>query len=142
MAKAASIVVTLAAYSALFWLGSATLRAAPNIVFIMADDLGWNDVGYHGSEIRTPNIDKLAATGVELDRYYAFPLCSPTRAALMSGRSPFSMGIDGPMGDEGGIDTSVKTIANHLSAEGYQTWIAGKWHLGHAHVKYYPRLCG
>ena len=118
------------------------LGAKPNILFIMADDLGWNDVGYHGSEIRTPNIDRLAASGVELDRYYAFPLCSPTRAALLSGRSPFSLGIDGPMGDEGGIATGVQTIADYLGAEGYQTWLAGKWHLGHAHVKYFPHNRG
>ncbi len=108
----------------------------------MADDLGWNDIGYHGSEIRTPNIDRLAAGGVELDRYYAFPLCSPTRAALLSGRSPFSMGIDGPMGDEGGVAVGVKTLGDHLGAEGYQTWLAGKWHLGHSHVKYFPHNRG
>ena len=118
------------------------LGAAPNIVFIMADDLGWDDVGYHGSEIRTPSIDKLAESGVELDRYYAFPVCSPTRAALMTARSPFSMGIDGPMGDEGGIAPGVRTMADHLRASGYQTWIAGKWHLGHSHVKYFPHNRG
>ena len=67
---------------------SEPLSAKPNVVFMMADDLGWNDVSYHGSEIRTPNIDKLVAEGVELDRYYAFPVCSPTRAGLMTGRSP------------------------------------------------------
>jgi len=59
----------------------------PNIVIIMADDLGWNDVGYHGSEIQTPNIDKLASGAVVLDRFYTHPTCSPTRASLMTGRS-------------------------------------------------------
>ena len=57
---------------------ASSLAAAANIVFFLADDLGWNDVGYHGSEIRTPNIDRLAKEGVVLDRYYAFPVCSPT----------------------------------------------------------------
>ncbi|NCF21127.1 MAG: sulfatase-like hydrolase/transferase [Haliea sp.] len=56
---------------------------APNIVIILADDMGWNDVGYHGSEISTPHIDRLAAEGLELDRFYAQPACSPTRAALL-----------------------------------------------------------
>ena len=62
----------------------------PNVVLFVADDLGWGDVGYNGSEIRTPHIDRLAAEGVKLDRFYANPLCSPTRAALMTGRSPLT----------------------------------------------------
>jgi len=65
----------------------------PNIVIILADDLGWNDVSYHGSEIRTPNIDRIARRGAELDRFYACPICSPTRAGLMTGRWPLRFGI-------------------------------------------------
>lgn len=57
----------------------------PNILFILADDLGWNDVSYHGSEIRTPNIDQLAAGGIKLENYYVQPICSPTRTQLLSG---------------------------------------------------------
>jgi arylsulfatase A-like enzyme len=65
----------------------------PNIVYIVADDLGWKDVGFHGSDIRTPNIDKLAATGTRLEQFYAQPMCTPTRAALMTGRYPMRYGL-------------------------------------------------
>ena len=64
----------------------------PHILFMLADDLGWRDVGYQGSKARTPNIDKLAADGVILDNYYVQPLCTPTRAALMTGRYPIHTG--------------------------------------------------
>ena len=57
----------------------------PNIVFILADDYGWNDIGYHGSEIKTPTLDKLAVTGVKLENYYVQPICTPTRSQLLSG---------------------------------------------------------
>jgi hypothetical protein len=61
-------------------------KQAPNIVFIFADDLGWADVGYHHNEIRTPNIDQLAASGVKLENYYVQPLCTPSRSQLLTGR--------------------------------------------------------
>ena len=65
-----------------------TINAAkqPNIVFVLADDYGWNDIGYHGSEIKTPNLDALASGGVKLENYYIQPICSPTRSQLLSGR--------------------------------------------------------
>ena len=69
----------------------------PNIILIIADDTGWNDVGYHGSEISTPNIDRIAAGGAELDQFYACPTCSPTRAAILLGRPPSRYGILGPI---------------------------------------------
>jgi arylsulfatase A-like enzyme len=78
-------------------LGAAAARSAapqpPNVVIFLADDLGWRDVGFHDSEIRTPNIDRLASQGVRFERFNAFPLCSPTRSALMTGRSPVRMGV-------------------------------------------------
>lgn len=63
-----------------------TKSSQPNIVFVLADDYGWNDVGYHGSEIRTPTLDRLASDGVKLGNYYVQPICSPTRSQLLSGR--------------------------------------------------------
>jgi len=58
----------------------------PHILFILADDFGWNDVGYHGSEIQTPNLDRLAADGIKLNNYYIQPICTPSRSQLMSGK--------------------------------------------------------
>jgi len=64
----------------------------PNILFVLVDDLGWSDVSFHGSKIKTPNVDKLASEGVILDSYYVQPICSPTRGALLSGRYPIHLG--------------------------------------------------
>ena len=68
-------------------------RRKPNIVFILADDLGFRDVGYQGGRIKTPNIDKLAARGTKLDQFYVQPVCSPTRSSLMTGRYPMRYGL-------------------------------------------------
>src|SRR5690606_9605398 len=114
----------------------------PNIVILLADDLGFHDVGFHGGEIRTPNIDKLAAEGVELERFYVHPVCSPTRAGLMTGRYPIrygSMRAVYPPWRKGGLDTTEKTLADGLAAAGYKhRGVFGKWHLGHSDVKYHP----
>ena len=67
-------------------------KNAPHILLVVADDLGWSDVGFHGSKIQTPNIDKLAAEGVILDNYYVLPICTPTRSALMTGMYPIHTG--------------------------------------------------
>ncbi len=104
----------------------------PNFLIILADDAGWNDVGYHNPEIRTPHIDRLARQGVELDRFYACPLCSPTRAALLSGRHPSRFGILGPIvgGDKEKLPKDFTNLAAFLGGQGYRTAISGKWHLG------------
>ena len=72
---------------------AAASKRQPNIVYFLADDLGWADVGYHGSDIKTPSIDKLASSGAKLESFYAQPVCSPTRAALMTGRYPIRYGL-------------------------------------------------
>ncbi len=102
----------------------------PNMIVIIADDLGWNDVGYHGSEIHTPVIDRMAQDGFELDRFYVHSVCSPTRAALLTGRPPSRYGILSPLGDEKVLPDGTLTIAELLRQKGYDTAISGKWHLG------------
>jgi len=107
----------------------------PNIVIILADDLGWRDVGYHSGVIDTPHIDHLAEEGVCLENFYVCPLCSPTRAGLMTGRWPIRYG----MGEsvitpwrKYGLPTSEKTLADLLAGAGYmRRGVFGKWHLGH-----------
>ncbi|MBT3737325.1 MAG: sulfatase-like hydrolase/transferase, partial [Gammaproteobacteria bacterium] len=73
--------------------GGANGQDQPNVIIMVADDLGWNDVGYHGGDIETPSLDRLASEGVQLDRFYTTPICSPTRAALMTGRNPMRLGV-------------------------------------------------
>jgi arylsulfatase B len=102
----------------------------PNIVIIIADDLGWNDIGYHGSEIKTPVIDRLAHEGIEFNRFYVCSVSSPTRACLLTGRYPSRYGILAPLGDEAGLPAGTVTIATLLKQNGYDTGISGKWHLG------------
>ncbi|MEM8548923.1 MAG: sulfatase-like hydrolase/transferase, partial [Pseudomonadota bacterium] len=116
----------------------------PNIVLIVADDLGWRDVGYNHSEIRTPNIDGLAADGITLNRFYVQPACSPTRAALLTGKSPMRLGILSPLSKNNptGLPLTERTLADRLKAAGYQTALTGKWHLGPRHRSYHPNARG
>jgi len=117
----------------------------PHIVYILADDLGWKDVGFHGSEIRTPNLDALAGGGVRLEQFYAQPMCTPSRAALMTGRYPFRYGLQTaviPSASTYGLDTSERLLSQALQEAGYRTAIVGKWHLGHGDRKYWPRQRG
>jgi hypothetical protein len=101
----------------------------PNVVVIVADDLGSGDLGYRGSQFRTPHLDRLAAEGVRLEQHGVFPVCSPTRAALLSGRYPTRFGIDTPT-NERVFSFDTVTLATALQSVGYQTALVGKWHLG------------
>jgi len=109
-----------------------TGKSLPNIVIFLADDTGWKDVGYHGSEINTPNIDKLVKNGVELNHFYVYPVCSPTRASLLTGRPPSRYGISTPIAGRSkqALPKDTITLAEVLRRRGYETAITGKWHLG------------
>ncbi len=114
----------------------------PNIVILLADDLGWADVSFQGGNIATPNIDRVAAEGALLERYYVAPVCSPTRAGLMTGRYPIRYGAMRavyPPWRVGGLDLAESTIADVLAEVGYEhRAVFGKWHLGHSDKKYHP----
>ncbi len=104
----------------------------PNILVIIADDAGWNDVGYNGSAIKTPNIDFLAKNGVRLNRFYVNPTCSPSRASFLTGRPASRMGIVAPISgrSEKSLPDSIITLPQTLQKQNYQTALFGKWHLG------------
>ena len=117
----------------------------PHIVYILADDQGWKDVGFHGSDIKTPNIDQLAAQGARLEQFYAQPFCTPSRAALMTGRYPHRYGLQTAVilsNGKYGLATDEWLLPQALKEAGYRTAIVGKWHLGHADRKYWPRQRG
>jgi arylsulfatase A-like enzyme len=103
--------------------------ARPNIVIIVADDLGWGDVGWHGSAIKTPHLDRLVRAGIELDQHYVSPMCSPTRAAILSGRYASRFGVTAAQNPMVYFPDTV-TLALALREAGYATAITGKWHLG------------
>ncbi|HUR54390.1 MAG TPA: arylsulfatase [Gemmataceae bacterium] len=129
-------------------LSFATVRAEsrPNVVFILADDLGRHDCGFMGgAQIKTPHLDKLAAAGTKLDAFYVQPVCSPTRAALMTGRYPMrhglQVGVVRPWAQYG-LPLEERTLAQALKESGYSTAIVGKWHLGHFAPEYLPTRRG
>lgn len=102
----------------------------PNVILIMADDLGWGDVGFNGNKvIRTPHLDELAASGLIMNNFYsAGPLSSPTRASVLTGRNPYRTGVFSA--NEGIIRPEEHTLPEMLQADGYATGHFGKWHLG------------
>ena len=133
------------AFYAAFYTALLGAAEQPNVIVMVADDLGWADVGFHGGDIDTPSLDRLAAEGVELRRFYTTPICSPTRAALMTGRNPIRLGIAYGVilpWDNHGVHTEERFLSEAFLDMGYQTAIVGKWHLGHAQQTYHPNNRG
>ena len=117
----------------------------PDLVIILADDLGAYDVSWRGSEIKTPNLDRLAASGAKLEQFYVQPVCSPTRASLMTGRYPMryglQVGVIRPWA-EYGLSLDERMLPQALREAGYTTVICGKWHLGSFNKAYMPHARG
>jgi arylsulfatase A len=123
---------------------SAAPEKPPNIVFILCDDLGYGDLGCYGSTTKTPNLDRMAAEGVHFTNFCsADPVCSPSRAALLTGRYPTRVGVPRVLfpQDKGGLNLDEKTLAEVLKDRGYRTCCIGKWHLGRP-VEYLPTSRG
>ena len=113
---------------------------------IVADDLGWNDVSFHGSnQIPTPNIDRLAREGIALNNYYVLPICTPTRSAIMTGRYPIHTGMQRDViysPNPWGVGLDEVFIPQYLKAQGYSTHAIGKWHLGFYAKEFTPTYRG
>jgi arylsulfatase A-like enzyme len=127
-------------------LGVSALAAdAPHIVCILADDLGWKDVGFNRGEALTPNLDRLAAEGAILRAFYAQPYSTQTRAALLTGRYPMRYGLQSGSilpATRYGLPTEERTLAQALKERGYRTAFVGRWQLGHAKPEFWPTRRG
>ncbi len=145
LAGSAGFLAAVMGLSSLASRAQAQSQKRPHIVYILADDLGFADVGFQGSDILTPHIDRLAAEGAILRNFYTQPLCTPTRAALMTGRYPLRYGLQVgviPSGGRYGLAQDEFILPQALKEAGYATRMVGKWHLGHADRAFWPRQRG
>ena len=147
MEKGIAVKYRLFAALSLFCFLAVSARAEqkPDIIVILSDDQGSYDVSWRGSEIKTPNLDKLAASGAKLEQFYVQPLCSPTRAALLTGRYPMryglQVGVVRPWANYG-RPLEERLLPQALKEVGYTTAICGKWHLGSFDKAYFPLARG
>ncbi|XP_022694796.1 arylsulfatase B-like isoform X2 [Varroa jacobsoni] len=118
----------------------------PNIIIIVIDDLGWDDISLHGSQqILTPNIDQIAKEGVLLENYYTQAICTPSRGALMTGMYPIHLGLQHDViagAQPWGLPAEFKIMPQYLEGAGYESHIVGKWHLGHSRSELLPTQRG
>ncbi len=131
--------------SLLAFTGIVHAATKPNIIYILADDMGYADAGFNGcKEIKTPHIDSIAQGGTILKSYYVQPVCSPTRSTLMTGRYPSSTGVYSVVRPHApwGLKLEEQTLAQALRSVGYETAISGKWHLGEFEAAYRPTQRG
>ena len=128
------------AIGALTFLGSAASagNTKPNVLILVTDDQGWGDVGYHGGEMSTPNIDQLAKDGLEMNRWYSYPVCSPTRVSLLTGHISMRHKVFSPIPANLTIPHDEQLMNQAFKEAGYMTMTAGKWHLGMTHVRDLP----
>lgn len=117
----------------------------PHLVYILADDLGWKDVGYHGGKIKTPHLDRLATEGLRLEKFYVQPHSTQTRAALLTGRYPMRYGLQTlslQPWSQYALPVDERLLPQALKEAGYRTAMIGKWHLGHAKKEWWPQHRG
>ncbi|KAM7310972.1 arylsulfatase I isoform X2 [Ixodes scapularis] len=143
--KSRTYVFDMATLLALMASAGSTTSPPPNLVLIVADDLGWNDVPWHNPGILAPNLRRLASEGVTLEQNYVQPVCSPTRGALMTGRYPYRFGMQNgvirPLEPQG-LPLELPVLADELRRRGYSTHAIGKWHLGFCKWQYTPTFRG
>ncbi len=113
----------------------------PNVVLILNDDMGYSDIGCYGGEVETPNLDRLAANGLRFSQFYNTARCSPSRASMLTGLHPHQTGVgiltydSGPEGYAGNLNQRCVTIPQVLKANGYRTYMSGKWHVASSLTK-------
>lgn len=124
---------------------SSSAPSKPHIIFILADDLGWNDVSWHNPQALSPNLEALARSGIILEQSYVQPICTPTRSALLTGRYPFTIGRQHSVIkalEPTGLLLNATLLPEALKQVGYDTHMVGKWHLGFCHWDYVPTSRG